>query len=121
MGRIDLGFRAATSGPVRRPARPGPPSPRRSPVLWLGLAGAALILVVGGRDDLVAALEGRAPRGVHTGHPAVTLDPASSAKVRVLPSKGDTGAMVLLCPAAVAPTCLPALLPSARTIQLTES
>ncbi len=37
-------------------------------------------------------------------------------------SKGDTGAMVLvLCPAATATSCLSALLPYARTIQLTAS
>ncbi len=229
-------------GSLYQPARPAPASPRRSPVLWLGLAGAAILLVVGmvlisshhssseptaQSNDLTTTT---ATPGVTVGPNdsaytdtgslctiatgptwkaglpgisnsatwSVTLDASNTAKVQVLPSrldspqpaatltqsdaasldptgqgpvptplylvdrtgtdqladgsaagtihlhtnpanpanpvnvgadlvgdalvasKGDTGAMVLLlCPAATASTCLPALLPYARTIALT--
>ncbi len=227
--------------PTPPPSRPAPSAPSRSPLLWIGLAVAAVIFVVGivvisshstgvtpntvadsgsttsvapgvtvGPSDSVYTDSGSlytmatganwkvGPPGTSNSATwTVSLDPANSAKVQVLParldapqsvanltqsdaqqldpkgtrvdpgvlylvdgtgtdqladgapaglihlhtnpshpdnagadlvgdalvtSKGDLGAMVLvLCPAAAAATCLTALLPYARTIQLTSS
>jgi hypothetical protein len=228
-------------GSLFQPPRPAPPSPRRSPLLWVGLAVAAVILVAG-VALISSSHDSGTPQAVvnnittstvapgatvapgdslytdtgslytmatganwKVGLPGISnsatwtvaIDPTNTAKVQVLPSKldapqtalglaqsdaqeldplgtrsdagalylvdgtgadqlkdgsqagiihlhtnpldpdnaganlvgaalvtskGNTGAMVLmLCPAAVAPSCLSALLPYARTIQLTSS